>query len=138
MANEAVLVFEYEKPINFIVSNTVGIEKGTLLKNASPMTASLANGTNDIVAGIAASEKIASDGVTSLAVYRRGIFRMIVSGSASAGDVVGTLASYPNHVAKITATNLSGSRIVGVMMEDATTGQSKLVEVNPTGVTYNG
>lgn len=138
MANEAVLVHEYELPVNFIVSNTVGIEKGALLKMADPMTASSANGTNDTIAGIAAQEKIASNGQTHLGVYRRGIFRMYLSGAATVGDPVGSIATYTNFIASNRATtNLSGSPILGTALETGTNGEQILVELNITPVTSN-
>jgi len=50
------------------------------------MTAALADGVGDIPAGIAAADKIANDGVTKLAVFRGGIFKVYASGSVTAGD----------------------------------------------------
>lgn len=136
MAREAVLVCETEKPINFVVADGTGIEKGSLLKLTSAMTASQSTAQNDIVAGIAAREKIASNGQTKLAVYRGGIFRVYASGSWSAGDLVGLVAG--NYMGKITAVNLSGAKIAGIALENATDGQQKLIELRPMGVTYNG
>jgi len=131
MANEAELMVELEPPINFIVSNSTGIEKGALLKMADPMTASSANGTNDIIAGIAASEKIALDGNTALGVYRRGIFKCYLSGSANVGDNLGSLATYTNFVASNHNTaGLSGSRVVGTALETGANGDQILVEVH--------
>lgn len=129
MTNEATLVFETELPLPFIVSNTTGIERGALLKLASPFTASSANGTSDILAGIAAQEKIVSNGQTILAVYKRGIFKMIASGSITAGNAVGSIAAWTNYVqfAPLTA---SGSCILGHALETVTNGQTLLVQVN--------
>lgn len=134
MANEAVLVFRTEDPVDFIVSNTVGIEKGATLKMADPMTASQATGAADLVAGICAREKIASDGRTECPVFMGGIFRMKISGSAAIGDPVVT-DTFLNHVKSargLTAFDLSGTRILGYMLETATTGQNKLVRLRPT------
>ena len=80
MANEATLWMEYSPPIPFTCTNATGIEKGTVLQLTDPMTASAADGTlGDPVAGICASEKIASDGTTKVSVYRSGIFKMTAS-----------------------------------------------------------
>jgi ribosomal protein L35AE/L33A len=128
MANEAVLVLKYEDPIDFIVADGANITKGAILKLTSPRTAALANGARDQIAGIAARDKVANDGRTRLAVYRRGIFRVKVSGSVSAGESVSSHGN-ENIVAKSTAASL-GSKSMGVMLEDATEGQVKEMELN--------
>ena len=82
MANEAVLIVETDLPIMFTCANETGIEKGTLLKLSDPNTVAAATADNDIFIGIAAEEKIASDGKTKIAVYTRGIFKMVCSATA--------------------------------------------------------
>jgi hypothetical protein len=129
MANEAVLRIETELPINFIVADGAGIERGALLKETTPMTASAANGTNDIIAGIAAREKIASNGQTRLAVYRKGVFLMYASGNITAGDTVGSVASWPNYVISSFSTALSGNKVVGHALQDITAGNAGLIEL---------
>jgi len=134
MANEAVLKVETHIPINFTCSTTVTIEKGAICKMTSPMTASLADGDADIVAGIAQSEKLAADTTqTSVAIYRGGIFRVTCSGTINDGDPVMTGASTggTNYVAKATD---DCEQILGIMMEDATDGQTKLMELRPVAV----
>lgn len=83
MANEATLWMELEPPIPFTCADGVGIERGTVLQLTDPMTVSATSGDNQVVIGIAAEEKIASDGRTKIGVYTRGIFKMVVD----AGDV---------------------------------------------------
>ena len=130
MANEATLVMRTELPLNFVVGNGTGIEKGALLKLADPMTASSANGLNDVLAGIAASEKIASDGKTGLGVFRRGVFRMTASGAITVGDPVGSIATFTNMVQSQKATlTLSGARTLGTALETVTSG-AILIDVN--------
>lgn len=87
MANEAVLVYELSHPVPFTCSDSNAIAQGTLLKLADPMTVAAATADNDIFIGVAAQEKIANDGVTKIAVYLTGIFKMVDSGS---GWTVGT------------------------------------------------
>ena len=86
----------------------------------------------DVVAGIAQSEKIASDGITSIAVFRRGQFDMLLSGSVTAGDTVVTHSSSggSNVVAKAAVT-ASGSDTLGTALEDGSEGETILVELNP-------
>ena len=136
MTNEAVLMVETELPISMTVDNTVGIEKGDILQMTDPLTASAQGGNNQIVAGIACGEKIANDGNTKLGVYRRGIFKVVASGTIALGDPVGTTA-FVNEVASNRATTrLSGSRVLGYSLEAATDGESFLMELNPSGPTY--
>ena len=138
MVKEAVLVYRKSNPINFIVADGSGIEKGTILKVADPMTASASTAKNDIVGGIAACEKIANDGVTELAVYRDGIFRVYASGAITVGDPVGTEAAAAttiyNHVQSQKATAaLSGMLRLGYALETASSGEQFLIELNIGG-----
>lgn len=93
MASECVLIYELEPPIPFTCTNGTGIEKGAILKLTDPMTASLADGDDDFIAGIAAEEKVASDGRTKIAVYRRGIFKGLAGGAITIGAPIGSFAS---------------------------------------------
>ena len=87
MANApAVLVYETDLPIAFTISDAASVEKGDFLQLSTPMTASLVSGDNQVACGIAAEEKIALDGKTKIAVYRKGIFRVEVgTGNALIG-----------------------------------------------------
>jgi len=86
MANApATLVYETDIPIPFTVADGASIEKGDFLQLSDPMTVSLISGNDQKVAGIAAEEKIASDGKTTIAVYRRGIFRVECADTCTVG-----------------------------------------------------
>jgi len=126
MTNEAKLIFETQTPIPFTVANATGIEKGTLLAISDLMTAAAAV-ENDSIAGIAASEKIASDGNVRLGVYRGGIFRMTAAGTITVGQTIA--ASGSNVVKAATAANV-GSDIIGIALETAANGETFLVELN--------
>lgn len=115
MANEAVLIFETELPIPFTVADGTGIEKGTLLKMTEPMTAIINSGAEDLVAGIAAEEKIASDGRTKLAVYRGGIFKVVTAAAVTCGDVLSWSAT-ANKVQASTKTSVN-SKTAGIALE---------------------
>lgn len=132
MANEATLVREVGIPGSYTCADGTGIEKGAILKLTTPNTASLSDGDNDIISGICAGEKIANNGVTSVSVYDRScngsIFRVTCSGSLSAGDPVVTNASSGgSNTVAVAATN--EENILGIMKEDATDGQNKLMEL---------
>ena len=129
MANEAVLKIETHIPINFTVSTDVTIEKGAICKMTNPMTAVLSDGHNDIVAGIIQSEKLARETTqNSGAIFRGGVFRVTLSGGVSAGDPVVT-STVTNRVA---VARINDENILGIMLEDGTDGQNKLMELRPT------
>ena len=129
MTNEAVLKIETHVPINFTCSTTVTIEKGAICKMSDPMTAALANSDNDIVAGIAQSEKLAAEtSQDSIAIYRGGVFRMTLSGTVSVGDPV-KISANTNEVAVAV---INDENIIGIMLESGTDGQTKLMELRPT------
>lgn len=121
MSNEAVLKQRMSEPIDYIVANASGIEKGSVLKLTSPRTAINAFGTADKVAGIARREKIALDGRTRLSVFYDGIFDMEASGAIPVGSAVETAAvrvpGEENRV-KIADIASSGAAILGYAMED--------------------
>src|SRR3990167_6811017 len=104
-------MFETSLPIPFICANATGIEQGTLLTLTDPFTAS-ANSAIVIgatVAGIAAAEKIASDGVLTVPVYR------------STGNLVEKAAT-------------NEEDILGTALETSTDTQTLLIELKPFGI----
>jgi hypothetical protein len=81
--------------------------------------------------GIAAEEKVANDGKTKLAVYKRGIFR----GFAGAGGVVvgvGLITDTSTGAAnELAAADVNSENIVGRALETAADTESFLFELNP-------
>ena len=134
MALECTLVYETELPVAFTVADGTGIEKGAVLKLTDPMTAATADGDTQAVAGIAAKEKIASNGVTKLSVYRGGIFKGyagaagVTAGAAIITDV-GTGAAN-----ELVNADVNSENIVGRALETATDGQTFLFELKPATV----
>lgn len=129
MANEAVLIFETEPPIPFTVADGAGIEKGTVLKMSDPMTAAAATADNDVFAGIAAEEKIASDGNTKLGVYRRGIFKMVIEAGNSTTVGQDVVIKGTNTVGGYTTLDDEKGYKVGQALETGAAGESVLVQV---------
>ena len=137
MANECTLVYETEIPIPFTCADNTGIEKGAILKLTDPMTASLADGDGDYVAGIAAEEKIANDGKTKIGVYRGGIFKGYAgTGGVTAGKAIDTDngTSDDNELADAPVTT---GNYVGIALETATSAESFLFELKPHHQTAN-
>lgn len=84
MADEATIITLLGNggdPIRFTVADGAGIAKGALMKISGDNTAAAATADGDLLVGIAAAEKVASDGSTTLSVYTNGIFDMTVDGS---------------------------------------------------------
>lgn len=134
MALETTLLFELEPAIPFTCADGVGIEKGALLILTDPMTVATATGDNDEIIGIAAAEKIASDGNTKIPVYIRGIFK----GYAGAAGVtvglsiisdVGTGA--PN---EMVVSDAGSESIIGMALETATDEESFTFLLQPMHV----
>jgi len=131
MASEATLVLETAPPVPFTCANATGIEKGAILKMTDPRTCALADGDDDIIAGIAAAEKIASDGNTTIPVYREGWFKVLAGTAISVGESVNTHASTgaTNEVA-VCATN--DQNVLGIALETAADTDTFLMELRPT------
>lgn len=131
MANEAAIREMSSNPldtIDFTVADGTGIEKGTLLKLTDPRTASASDTEGEALAGIAAREKVASDGRTRLAVHRRGIFDMYASGAIVVGHAV-ISAGVANEV-KSAPVTASGASILGRALETATDQETIQIDVN--------
>ena len=131
MALECTLHTELELPVPFTVADGAGIEKGSVMEISDPNTVAVTNGDDDKIIGIAAEEKIASDGKTKLGVYIRGIFRGY---AGAAGVTVGraiisdTATGAANELV-IADANSEG--IIGTALETATDGQTFLFYLNP-------
>ena len=94
MANEAVIIEllgDKGDVIRFTCADAGAIPKGTVLELTDPRTVIVNSAANKAIAGIAAEEKVALDGQTSIGVYTNGIFDMdiVAGGTAVLGaDVV--------------------------------------------------
>ena len=130
MANETVLMIETELPIQFTVADGVGIEKGAILTMSDPMTAATCTTDEAVIAGIAAEEKIASDGNTKLAVYRRGVFRVLAGGAITVGDALITNAASGASNEVVTA-GVNAEDILGIALETAADTNTFLMELGP-------
>lgn len=114
------------------IADGVSVSKGSVLQLLDPRTASGAHKYAVPIAGVAAEEHIANQGVTEISVWTDGIFDVKVSGASSIGDPfvlawqddtynqvqaasgAGTIASSQAILLNV------GARIGGYIMEDAT------------------
>lgn len=124
MANEAVKLQEgWGKPVIFTCADNVAIERGAILRlSGSPFIVANSSAEGEVVAGIAAEEKVANDGKTTIAVY--------VPGCGAQFDVVqGLTASTMGELVRICGANLVGSaaaadnddgKVLGKLLETGT------------------
>lgn len=122
MANEAVIVELLGNggdPVEYTVADGATIEKGTILKLTDPRTAAASSADGDLFAGIAAAEKVANDGSTTLAAYTHGIFDLKMTATTTTAG----------HMVKVAGANLiaeadddtaeKGGEVVGKALETA-------------------
>ena len=105
-------------PVRYTVADGAGIPKGTLMKMTDPRTMVVSAADNDPFAGIAAVEKVASDGSTTLACYTHGIFdiEQLTGVTSVAGERVSLAGA--NIVSKVANADMLFST-VGIALEDA-------------------
>ena len=138
MANEAVIIEllgDGGEPTRFTVANAENVSAGSLMHLMDPRTVTktqtdYGKAPNEFFAGVAAADKEAGDGATSLTVYTRGIFDVTSSGdlAISAGNLV--VISGANLVAAADdQTTINSGRIVGKALEDVATGATEVFTV---------
>ena len=134
MADECTLILETEPPSSWIAAST-SIEKGAVLKGTNPMTAALADGDGDIVAGIAQSEKITAD--LSVAVYRKGLFTGVAGvAGVTFGEQIQTDAGTSSTNRLVDADAGSTEQFVGICLETAASGVRFAFELNPSSIDH--
>jgi hypothetical protein len=129
MANEAVLVFETEKPIPFTCADGVGIEKGALLTLSDPFTVATSSADNQVFVGIAAEEKIASDGKVKIGVYMRGIFKLKVDAGDTTTVGQDCVLRAANAIGLYDTLDDEKGLVVGMALETGAAGETVLVAV---------
>ena len=129
MADEAVIVEllgNKGDPVSYACADADAIEKGTVLiisGTAARMTKKAAV-LGEPIAGIAAAEKVASDGSTTIACYTNGIFDMKTASGAnriSGGNIV--ISSGANTISDVRLAGnptmqYSGASILGISLEN--------------------
>ena len=128
MANEAVIVEllgDRGDVISYNVADGTGIAKGAILQLTDNRTAA-ASAADKVVAGIAASEKVADDGQLYLGCYTNGIFDLVDSGAG--GNVGLSVVLGGVNTVKSAATSEDG-RIFGKRFATAGAGATEEVRV---------
>ncbi len=132
MANEAVIIelFNGGKPMKYTVQDAVPIPKGSLLIMDADRRVIVAATDNAPFVGVAAFEKVASDGTTEITAYQDGIFDMV---SDSGTDIRGSLVAVSgtaNIIQTGDATDLIQWSEVGHYLEAGTNAGTEAVRVN--------
>lgn len=134
MALECTLVYEKSLPRAFTCADGTAIPKGSILKLSDPNTVALTTGDTDPVAGIAAEDKVASDGKTKIAVYTDGTFKGF---AGAAGVTVGMALITDTSTGaanELVVADINSEHLVGTALETATDTESFLFDLNPRGV----
>lgn len=134
MALECTLVYEQSLPIPYTCADGTAIPKGSLLKITDPMTVAITSGDTDAIIGIAAEEKIASDGKTTIGVYTTGIFKGF-AGAAGVTVGLGIISDTGTGAAnELVNADVNSENIVGRALETAADTESFLFQLNPFSV----
>jgi len=132
MANEAVLVFETEKPIPFTCADGAGIEKGALLTLIDPFTVATSSADDQVFAGVAAEEKIANDGKVKIGVYQPysgNIFKMVVDAGDTTTVGQDCVLRAANAIGQYDTLDDEKGLVVGMALETGAAGETVLVAV---------
>ena len=133
MANEAVIIelFNGGRPIQYTCADGTGIAKGTILQISGDRTVSAHSDADQPIAGIAAAEKVASDGATTIAVYTDGIFD--ITAAAAGVTALGARcagSATANMITAADADDLLQSSDVGMCYEAHANNEVAAVRVN--------
>ena len=132
MANEAAIIEllgNKGDPIRYTVADATAIPKGSLLElDADRRVIVATSGTAPFV-GIAAFEKVANDGTTTISAYTNGIFNCV---SDSGTDVRGTMMS-TSAADNVIETGVAGDLLtracVGYYLEAGTNAGTEAVRI---------
>ena len=119
MANEAVIVEllgDAGDPISFDVADAATIEKGTILKLSGDRTAIASSGL-DVFAGIAAAEKEANDGATTIAAHTHGIFDLKIDDPATITLGAYVAVSGANLIRTAVEADFPAGKVIGKALE---------------------
>jgi len=128
MANESTQVEGPYEAHDFTVADGASIPIGTLCQLTDPRTCSLSSGA-DVFAGVAATEKVASNGVVNLGLWTTGNFVMTAAAGASITEGSMVTLSGANLIRTATAAEIALGQVVGKAMEaiaSTTTGEVKV------------
>ena len=132
MANEAIIVEllgNKGDPIRYTCADATGIPKGTVMELTSPRTAKLGSAVDVPLVGVAAMEKVANDGQTSIPVYTNCIVQLkCATTQCEIGDHV-SLAAADNTVALSATLDVEKGWSLGYALETIGIGATGMVRI---------
>jgi hypothetical protein len=133
MAAEAIIIelFNGGRPIRYTCADVTGILKGTLLYIQADRTVRAHSAIDQPIAGIAAHEKVSSDGATTISVYTDGIFDL--TAAAAGATALGARCAgsgTANMITAADANDLLQSSDVGMCMEGHSNDEVAAVRIN--------
>ena len=128
MANETVCLIAPTKFHTYTVADGAGIAKGTLLALTDPNTAAASSADNDVFAGIAMEEKVASDGIVRMTAALDGVWALVAT---AAGITVGNQVTVggANTVKVYTTLDDEKGYVVGRALETTAGSESIMVRL---------
>jgi len=114
--------------VNYTVDDAAVVPKGTIMELTDERTCVVNTAAAHPVAGIAATEKVANDGQTTIGLYTYGIFDLTISAAGS--TVLGAdvrMAAAGNTVTDMTSLDRESGFVIGKSL--ATGGVNEVVSV---------
>lgn len=133
MANEAVIIEllgNKGDPVRYTIADAAAVPKGSIMHLTDPRTCVLAAGAGGVIAGIAAHEKVANDGTTTISVYTNGIFDLTCAagGTATLGSCVRSAAA-DNTITVSTTLDQETGKAIGRALETGSNNEVIAVRV---------
>ena len=134
MANEAVitdLLGNNGDQVTFTVAAGTAIAKGAIMKMTDPRTAIINSGAGDVLCGLAAFEKTATDGKTTMSIITNCIakFTVVAGGTTTLGSSVRVSAT-ANQIDAITSLDHETGKSLGKALETGGASETVLVRVH--------
>lgn len=131
MANEAVILElnSFSNPQTFTCADGTAISKGTLLKISGDLTVS-ASAAQDVYGGVAAADKVASDGATKIAVYTpnsNNYFDMYTESTIALGTLV--VLSGANIIKQAADADFEAGKVIGQACEASASGTPEVIRI---------
>jgi len=134
MANEAIIVEllgNKGDPVRYTCADGTAIPKGTIMQLETPRTVVEPDAVDKPVVGICATEKVASDGQTSVAVYTNGIFIVTCEDTqCEIGDSVSIGTTHDGRVALSSTLDVEKGWSVGYALETIAIASPGMIRVN--------
>lgn len=132
MADEAVIIelFNGGRPIQFKVQDATAIPKGSLLEMDADRRVIVATNADAPFVGIAAMEKVANDGSTTISAYTDGIFDIVSDSGTDTRGALMAVSAADNVVQTADATDLLQGSYVGHYLESGTNAGTEAIRVN--------